>query len=108
MYVQVQTLFKNDQDLLAEFKDFLPEAVGGSGGQAVPSVVPQLPAAGPASWPQPEVSSSSPVAVPAKKSTQASKRKKRVVEKEPTPAPPPKVVPSRVCVCHTASIYSRK
>lgn len=95
VYVQVQTLFKNDQDLLAEFKDFLPEAVGGGGGPSVPSVVPQVPAAGPASWPQPEASSSSPVAVPAKKSTQASKRKKRVVEKEPTPAPPTKVVPSR-------------
>lgn len=82
-------MFKDAPDLLSEFKDFLPDAVPASIGPGGVPLIPQ-PTGGP--W------ESSPPNVPAKKSTQASKRsRKRVPEKDPTPVLPSKPVPSRVC-----------
>ncbi|PPQ77023.1 hypothetical protein CVT25_014839 [Psilocybe cyanescens] len=90
VYVQVQMLFKDAPDLLAEFKDFLPEAVPGAMGA---NGVPIMPQSSSASWGPGE---SSPPHVPVKKPTQAPKRnRKRVPEKEVTPVPPSKPAPSR-------------
>ncbi|KAF8910078.1 hypothetical protein CPB84DRAFT_1673093 [Gymnopilus junonius] len=88
VYAQVQMLFKDAPDLLAEFKDFLPDAVPGGA-----NAVPMMPQPGPASWGPGE---SSPPNIPAKKPSQAPKRnRKRPPEKDTTPVPPPKQVPSR-------------
>ncbi|KAG5647682.1 hypothetical protein DXG03_008405 [Asterophora parasitica] len=97
VYVQVQLLFKDAPDLLAEFKDFLPEAVPGGVGQG-PVILPQ-PVVGPGlpapAWTQPEVQLSSPADKGTKRVAVPSKRKKRVAEKEPTPVPIAKAAPSR-------------
>ncbi|KAI0275262.1 hypothetical protein BC834DRAFT_840132 [Gloeopeniophorella convolvens] len=91
VYIQVQALFKNEEDLLAEFKDFLPEIAGAA---APPSSLvgirpypPDAPgASGPSGsgsgvWPQDTAS-----APPAPKSTQAApRRRKREPPKEPQP-----------------------
>ncbi|KAJ7082535.1 histone deacetylase complex, SIN3 component [Mycena crocata] len=83
VYVQVQHLFKDAPDLLGEFKQFLPEMMGGQNNHVI---FPQPPS-GP--WPQPEVI----VDKPSKKTVvQPLKRKKRVIEKDTTPVPPPKPV----------------
>lgn len=94
VYVQVQMLFKDAPDLLAEFKDFLPEVAGG------------LPNPGHLSNHSNMLSSSANYGDAAtsgspdkgtKKASNSAKRKKRP-EKEPTPVPPPsKPAPSRVC-----------
>ena len=97
VYVQVQHLFKDAPDLLAEFKDFLPDAASTGAGQL--AILPQPPGvAGPSSvpWSQPETSNSSPAEKSAKKAAQPLKRKKRIPEKESTPVPPVKAAPSRV------------
>ncbi|KAF8079008.1 histone deacetylase complex, SIN3 component [Lyophyllum atratum] len=97
VYSQVQLLFKDAPDLLAEFKDFLPEAVAAAPGQG-PPILPQPPTvSGPAAavWNQPEVQSSSPAEKGTKKVAVPAKRKKRGAEKETTPIPPAKVAPSR-------------
>ncbi|KAK7031418.1 histone deacetylase complex, SIN3 component [Favolaschia claudopus] len=75
VYVQVQHLFKDAPDLMAEFKAFLPEMGGAmfSG--------PSLSQGG---WPTPDAA----LEKPAKKPAQQPKRKKRVIEKDPTPVPP--------------------
>ncbi|KAJ4485722.1 hypothetical protein J3R30DRAFT_3441510 [Lentinula aciculospora] len=100
VYVQVQILFKDAPDLLAEFKDFLPEVTGGLAHQGNAVVPPSAPTAGgPSSqpWNNPsEPASGSPEKGSKKAAGSGAKRKKRVIEKEPTPAPPPKSVPSRV------------
>ena len=93
MYVQVQILFKDAPDLLAEFKDFLPEVAGGlthpgnapmSQGAASTAQYADVPVTG------------SPDKGAKKTNTSGVKRKKRT-EKEPTPVPhPPKPAPSRV------------
>ncbi|KAF5385000.1 hypothetical protein D9615_001214 [Tricholomella constricta] len=97
VYVQVQILFKDAPELLAEFKDFLPEAIAPGPGQG-PAILPQ-PVTGPGqaapAWTQSEVQLSSPADKGTKKVTVPSKRKKRVAEKETTPIPPAKVAPSR-------------
>ncbi|KAF9469764.1 histone deacetylase complex, SIN3 component [Collybia nuda] len=96
VYVQVQLLFKDAPDLLAEFKDFLPEAVGAGSGQSGVVILPQP--LGPAQqWAQPEPPNSSPAEkpMPQKKAPPPSRRKKRVAEKDPTPVPPAKIAPSR-------------
>ncbi|KAJ3778271.1 hypothetical protein FB446DRAFT_658434 [Lentinula raphanica] len=97
VYVQVQVLFKDAPDLLAEFKDFLPEVTGGLShpGNGAPMGMPS--GSGPSSqpWNNPN-DSGSPEKAPKKAVNSGAKRKKRVSEKEPTPAPPPpKPVPSR-------------
>lgn len=94
-------LFKDAPDLMAEFSAFLPPESGPLG-QVGPAILPQ-PSGPSAAWNQNDLQMSSPAAVPAKKPTQASKRKKKVIEKDPTPVPTGKVAPSRVCPCfHTA------
>lgn len=89
MFGQVQNLFKDAPDLLAEFKDFLPEI-----GAAL--TVPQLLAPnGPSSWnsneppppPPPVPQEKQAVKKPAPSTT---KRRKRPTEKDTTPAPAPK------------------
>ncbi|KAJ7603117.1 histone deacetylase complex, SIN3 component [Roridomyces roridus] len=70
VYVQVQHLFRDAPDLLGEFQVFLPEMAGG---------FPHHPSSAP--WPMDDK--------PVKKSAQPVKRKKRV-EKDPTPVPPAK------------------
>ncbi|KAG6876148.1 hypothetical protein C0992_000678 [Termitomyces sp. T32_za158] len=95
VYVQVQLLFKDAPDLLAEFKDFLPEAVAGQ--NQGPAILPQPVASGSVStWVAPENNqSSSPGEKTIKKAAVPSKRKKRGAEKEPTPVPPTKPAPNR-------------
>ncbi|KAJ3857305.1 hypothetical protein EV368DRAFT_71125 [Lentinula lateritia] len=97
VYVQVQILFKDAPDLLAEFKDFLPEITGG-----IPhpgnAMLPPPSGAGPSSQPWSNPNDSAPVSpekVSKKPVAPGVKRKKRVMEKEPTPAPPSKPAPSR-------------
>ncbi|KAG6919038.1 hypothetical protein DXG01_009748 [Tephrocybe rancida] len=97
VYVQVQLLFKEAPDLLAEFKDFLPDAVA-SGQNQGPAILPQpvgVPAPSSAAWTAPETQSSSPAERVVKKVAVPSKRKKRGAEKESTPVPPAKPAPSR-------------
>ncbi|KAF5368328.1 hypothetical protein D9758_002152 [Tetrapyrgos nigripes] len=97
VYIQVQQLFKDAPDLLTEFKDFLPEIVGGNSivGPSM-SLPPGGPAAGPSS--QPWQQSDTPVPGSPDKSPKKVplpvKRRKRA-EKEPTPVPPTKPAPSR-------------
>lgn len=82
-------LFKGENDLLSEFKDFLPDAVPANIG---PGGVPIMSHSTPGLW------ESSPPNASGKKFTQASKRsRKRVPEKDPTPVLPAKAIPSRVC-----------
>lgn len=88
----MQQLFKDAPDLLAEFKDFLPDIGIPPGG--IPNG-PPMPLPGSQQWTTPDPS---PPIDKSKKVPQPFKRKKKAVEKEPTPAPPPKVAPSRVCV----------
>ncbi|KAJ7069059.1 histone deacetylase complex, SIN3 component [Mycena belliarum] len=80
VYAQVQHLFKDAPDLLGEFKAFLPEMMGGQSGLVI------VPQSSSAPWSQPDV-----VDKPVKKPAVPQKRKKRV-EKDPTPVPPPKPV----------------
>ncbi|KAG6845379.1 hypothetical protein H0H87_010488, partial [Tephrocybe sp. NHM501043] len=97
VYVQVQLLFKDAPDLLAEFKDFMPDATGSAPNQSL-AILPQpvgLPVPTATTWTAPETQSSSPAEKVVKKAAVPSKRKKRVAEKEPTPVPPTKPAPSR-------------
>ncbi|KXN88887.1 Paired amphipathic helix protein pst1 [Leucoagaricus sp. SymC.cos] len=82
VYLQVQHLFKDAPDLLAEFKVFLGEVAGPPNGVVI---LPQ-PSGGASPWLPPDNSASSPAASGAKK-PQSSKRKKRPTEKETTPVP---------------------
>ncbi|KAF8665510.1 hypothetical protein AX16_000524 [Volvariella volvacea WC 439] len=68
VYAQVQNLFKDAPDLLAEFKAFLPDNSGQSNESFIPNRLDKN----------------------AKRQLQPQKRKKRVPEKEPTPVPPSK------------------
>ncbi|KAF7966906.1 hypothetical protein HWV62_36583 [Athelia sp. TMB] len=74
VYMHVQGLFKDAPDLLAEFKDFLPEISGMGMGMGPPT--PQPP---PESVPEKKIVPSAP----------PPKRRKKPVEKDPTPVPPP-------------------
>ncbi|TFK41885.1 histone deacetylase complex, SIN3 component [Crucibulum laeve] len=100
VYPQVQMLFRDAPDLLAEFKAFLPEAVAGAAAAGGIAILPQplgpgVPPAANWSQSQGEPVVSSPAAALAKKPTAVSKRKKKIIEKDPTPVPPSKPVPSR-------------
>ena len=91
----MQALFKNEEDLLGEFKDFLPEIAGTSSQQGLVGIRP-YPPDGPstsgAMWSH-ETTSTSP-SVP--KGTQApSRRRKREQPKEPPP-PSKQAEPARV------------
>lgn len=93
VYAQVQVLFKDDADLLSEFKDFLPAAGGAGGFPAPPSPSNFGVATGDAAWGADGVSdkrgagrmdsSLAQLQPPA-----AQKRKKRPVEKEMVSAAP--------------------
>ncbi|KAK0505793.1 histone deacetylase complex, SIN3 component [Armillaria luteobubalina] len=95
VYSQVRVLFKDAPDLLAEFKDFLPEVVPPQNGMVI---VPQPSGSQAMSasqvWNTPDASSSSPDKA-VKKPGQPLKRKKRVAEKDTTPVPPTKIAPTR-------------
>ena len=93
VYVQVQLLFADAPDLLAEFKDFLPEAVPpGMSGPVVQSIP------GSSSWPQGE----SPPSSQTKKIQVGNKRSRKPArpEKDTTPVPSQRSLanPSRVCL----------
>ncbi|KAG1757835.1 hypothetical protein EDB19DRAFT_1624058 [Suillus lakei] len=88
VYVQVQVLFKDAQDLLSEFKDFLPEvsmALNGAVG-----ILPQ-PTSGPG-VPAPWVDAGDKSG---KKTQLPPKKRRKAPEKETTPAPAVRTVPSR-------------
>ncbi|KAL0068608.1 hypothetical protein AAF712_004324 [Marasmius tenuissimus] len=80
VYQQVQTLFKDAPDLLAEFKDFLPDVVGGAmaAGQATMGWPGQQEVPIPGSPPK----KSSTVQSQSISQASAAKRKKKAVEKE--------------------------
>ena len=82
-------MFKDAPDLLSEFKDFLPDAVPANIGPGGGVLIMPQPTGRP--W------ESSPPNVPAKKSTQSSRRNRKRVEKDLTPVLHAKSVPSRVC-----------
>ncbi|KAI9508370.1 hypothetical protein F5148DRAFT_1013734 [Russula earlei] len=87
VYIQVQALFKNEEDLLSEFKDFLPEIAGTSAQQGGLVGIRPYPPDGAgvsgAMWSHETASTSSSVP----KGTQApSRRRKREQPKEPLPA----------------------
>lgn len=92
VYSQVQTLFKDAPDLLAEFKKFLPNAIPASPGPNGMAPLPQtgLGYAGTTYAPDDSPPNHAAKKPPSKRS------RKRVPEKEATPVPPPKPVPSRV------------
>ncbi|KAL4269176.1 Transcriptional regulatory protein Sin3-like protein [Pleurotus pulmonarius] len=94
VYVQVQMLFKDAPDLLAEFKDFLPEV--GVGGALGSNAIGLMPAPGhpDSPWAQPSAADKSKKRIPGVQ----PKRKRRTAEKEPTPVPvplPPKPAQNR-------------
>jgi len=103
VYLQVQHLFKDAPDLLSEFKVFLGEVAGPQNGVVI---LPQ-PSGDPSPWLPPGETASSPAVVSARKPPSA-KRKKRTLEKEPTPVPQVKLVPpSRVSDRPSISIISQ-
>ena len=96
VYAQVQLLFKDAHDLLAEFKDFLPEAslaFAAPGGIA--SILPQPPLGPgiPPQWPDMDKDKigKKPVVAP-------PKRRRKGPEKDTTPVPPSRATVSRVRV----------
>ncbi|KAF8506517.1 hypothetical protein F5888DRAFT_1642843 [Russula emetica] len=85
VYIQVQALFKNEEDLLSEFKDFLPEIAGTSTQQGglvgIRPNPPDGPSASGALWSHETTATSASVP----KGTQApSRRRKREQPKEPS------------------------
>jgi paired amphipathic helix protein Sin3a len=75
-------LFKDAPDLIVEFKNFLPDAVPPGQEAMIPM----------GSWPQPQQPQPLPPSPQPAKKAAPVKRKKRVLEKEPTPVPPPQAV----------------
>ncbi|KAG1749753.1 uncharacterized protein EDB91DRAFT_1109482 [Suillus paluster] len=90
VYVQVHGLFKNAPDLLSEFKDFLPEASMALGHSGVVGILPQ-PTSGPG-VPAPWVDAGDKNG---KKAQLPLKKRRKAPEKETTPAPAVRTVPSR-------------
>lgn len=91
----MQALFKNEEDLLSEFKDFLPEIAGTATQQGLVGIRP-YPPDGPSGsgsmWSH--ETTAAPSSVP--KGTQApSRRRKREPAKEPAP-PSKQAEPARV------------
>ncbi|KAH9964149.1 hypothetical protein BC827DRAFT_1356668 [Russula dissimulans] len=96
VYIQVQALFKNEEDLLSEFKDFLPEIAGTSTQQGGLVGIRPYPPDGAgmsgAIWSHESAATSSSVP----KGTQApSRRRKREQPKEPLPPPSKQAEPAR-------------
>ncbi|KAG1810180.1 uncharacterized protein HD556DRAFT_1318620 [Suillus plorans] len=88
VYVQVQVLFKDAQELLSEFKDFLPDMSMALSGAV--SILPQ-PTSGPG-VPTPWVDAGDKNG---KKTQLPPKKRRKAPEKETTPAPAVRTVPSR-------------
>ena len=87
--MHVQGLFKDAPELLAEFKDFLPEIAGQPAPSGVVGILPQ-PSGGPG------IAGSSPWGVDSdrdkvskKPIAPLNKRRRKPVEKDTTPVPPP-------------------
>lgn len=101
VYAQVQKLFADAPDLLAEFKDFLPEAVPPGVGMSIP-IIPQS-VSGPSSWPQGE----SPPNSQTKKIQAGNKRSRKPPrpEKESTPVPSQRPLASSSRVCQIPLLY---
>ena len=96
VYLQVNVLFRDAPELLAEFKDFLPEAASAIPGQTGVVILPQSAAhLGASSWSQQDMSM--PLS---KKPLAATKRRKRPAEKDTTPALSDKLTQNRVCRAH--------
>ncbi|KAJ8464001.1 hypothetical protein ONZ45_g17389 [Pleurotus djamor] len=98
VYVQVQMLFKDAPDLLDEFKDFLPE-IGFTGPPGPPAIMlASSSGAGPSQWTPPDISMASIADKASKRAPVVTKRKRRPVDKEPTPppVPPPKTAQGRL------------
>lgn len=97
--MHVQGLFKDAPDLLAEFKDFLPEITGQAAPSGVVGILPQPPG-GPGVNSSPW-SADAPGGVDrsdkaGKKPIPPLKRRKKPIEKDPTPVPPAKTSTNRV------------
>jgi paired amphipathic helix protein Sin3a len=97
VYIQVQALFKNEEDLLSEFKDFLPEITGTSTQQGglvgIRPYPPDGPSGSGAMWSH--ESAATPSSAP--KGTQPpSRRRKREQPKEPAPPANKQAEPARV------------
>lgn len=90
----MQVLFKDAQELLSEFKDFLPDMSMALSGAV--SILPQ-PTSGPG-VPTPWVDAGDKNG---KKTQLPPKKRRKAPEKETTPAPAVRTVPSRVCASLT-------
>lgn len=92
VYAQVARLFRDAPDLMEEFKDFLPEALGHTVQPAsgLIGIMPHPPPPGPPSW---DVPDAPPTVV--EKAKAPSRRRKRAADKDAT-APAPKAGGSRV------------
>ncbi|KAK2461462.1 hypothetical protein APHAL10511_005925 [Amanita phalloides] len=95
VYLQVQLLFKDAPELLAEFRDFLPEVASLVPSQNGVVILPQPGSQlGPTSgWNQQDVPVSGSSL--AKKTVATAKRRKRLTEKDSTPAPSDKLTQNR-------------
>ncbi|KAF8625181.1 hypothetical protein AX15_005490 [Amanita polypyramis BW_CC] len=95
VYLQVQVLFKDSPELLAEFRDFLPDAASALPGSNGVVILPQPGGhLGPASgWTQQDMPV--PGSSLAKKPAPAARRRKRPAEKDITPAPSDRLTQSR-------------
>lgn len=104
VYTQVQVLFKDAPDLLAEFKDFLPEiGMMHSGGiPIIPHPITGTSGAPTSSWNVPP--DASPEKPSKKPGQQPAKRKKRVPDKDTTPVPALRAAPISK-VYHTVSLF---
>lgn len=99
--MHVQGLFKDAPDLLAEFKDFLPEITGQAAPSGVVGILPQ-PAggpgvAGPSTWGADSATADRDKA--SKKPIAPLKRRRKPVEKDTTPAPQPPKAAANNKVC---------
>ena len=98
VYLQVNLLFRDAPELLAEFKDFLPEAASAIPGQTGVVILPQSHLGAASGWSQQDVSI--PSSSLSKKPLAATKRRKRPAEKDTTPAPSDKLTQNRVRPAH--------
>ncbi|KAI0308364.1 hypothetical protein B0F90DRAFT_164360 [Multifurca ochricompacta] len=97
VYIQVQALFKEEEDLLSEFKDFLPEITGTSSKQGgLVGIRPYPPdgpsASGSAMWSHDTTATSSSIP---KGPQPPSRRRKRELPKEPLPPAAKQSEPTR-------------
>lgn len=91
-------MFKDAPDLLAEFKDFLPEITGQAPPSGLVGIQPHPSGSGGQSWGPSDTAAEKA----GKKPIPPLKRRKKVVEKDTTPVPPAKSSANRV----RSDIYS--